>query len=284
MSGVVLQEFFSVPQGIGLVWGQATAKRGNPVLSVCPSHVIPSGPWRQQCQLQNGCLCTSQLRGSIVCLGFCLFVAIPAPPTPSNTTTWAKLPGPIGCAISSNPCPCLARGVSSHRGRGEYLFLPSDWLSMDSTVIKESVAKTLKTASLLMLESLQRNYCDVAGVPLGHWAAGEWILTILTTENMACLVKGFLWDGEQPYSWQSWHPFSSAQGLCIPLEEVRQLQMQENQIQLQRSSVAVVIAAYLQLCKSSGSSGVWCRNTAWFVPWQPWSWLSHVFHPTRAKL
>lgn len=55
---------------------------------------------------------------------------------------------------------------------------------MDSTVIEEAVAKTLQTASLLVLKCLQTNYCDVAGVTLGCWAAGEG--TPQNTHGMPC--------------------------------------------------------------------------------------------------
>lgn len=76
---------------------------------------------------------------------------------------------------------------------------------------------------------------------------------------------------EQPCCWQSCPLLLLNKGLVHSSTGSSTLEMQENQIQLQRDYVAVAIATYLQTssAKAEGVPGASCGNTAWFVPWQP---------------
>lgn len=178
-------------------------------------------------QLQNECQCTSQLRWSID-LSWFLSVCCLHFPTQVTPQSRPNFVAPIGCAISSDLCPCLGRGITFARGRGDCLFVTLNLLSMDSTVVEESVAKTLQTASLMVLKSLQGNYCDVAGVTPGYWPAGEG-----TPQRIwHALWRDSYGTERSPVVDNPTHAFSSVQGLCFPLEEVPRLQMWENQIQL----------------------------------------------------
>lgn len=148
---------------------------------------------------------------------------LPSLPTPNNTTICPKLPGPIGCAISSDPCPCLGRGITSARGRRDCLFVTLNWLSMDSTVIEESVVKTLYKMLLFWCSNLSRGItvmwqespwgaglqgkeyhreygmpCE--GIPMGRSTA--LLLTFLPTppQHRACTVSSTLADARESNS------------------------------------------------------------------------------------
>lgn len=146
--------------------------------------------------------------------------------------------------------------------------------------LEESVAQTLESASLLELESLQRSYCDVAGVTLGYWAAGEetpqriwhalWrdsygmgaalLLAILPTPPPQQGACAFLY--RKFHTWDARESDSAPKGLCG-----------RGHSHLSAD----------QLCKSWGGSRcqLWkhslvCAMAAMKLP--------HVFHPTKLKM